>query len=178
MTKREILTSCKVLFTKLVYVISSWFEIKMLSKNTGFYGLKCQLKQKELDTACFRRFSEFQPTREGANKVNLSSFRLKNFFKFVLAWLARQKQNILTPRPCLHSLMQTRLSVNQSARTRLSYFINSYRFSLNMSMIPTPYNIFYRGDRNCRWWLRGSFYSTGVVVHRWSVIVSWKILIH
>ena len=121
MTKREILTSCKVLFTKLVHVISSCFEIKMLSKNTGFSRLKCQLKRKEIDTACFRRFSTFQPTREGANKVNLSTFRLKNIFKFVLAGLARQKQNILTPRPFLHSLMQTRLSVDQIARTILSF---------------------------------------------------------
>ena len=76
----------------------------MLSKNTGFSRLKCQLKRKKIDTACFRRFSTFQPTREGANKVNSSSFRIKNLFKFVLAWLARQKQNILTPRPWLHIL--------------------------------------------------------------------------
>ena len=54
-----------------------------------------------------------------ANKVNLLSFELENFFKFVLAWLARKKQNILTPQPCLHTLMQTLLSANQSAHTIL-----------------------------------------------------------
>ena len=37
----------------------------------------------------------------------------------VLAWLAREKQSILTSQPCLHTLMQTRLSDNQSARTIL-----------------------------------------------------------
>ena len=53
------------------------------------------------------------------NKVNLSSFELKNFFKFVLAWLAREKRNILMSQPCLHTLTQTPLSANQSARTIL-----------------------------------------------------------
>ena len=61
----------------------------------------------------------FQPTKEWVNKVNLSSFEFENFFKFVLAWLARKKQNILTPQPRLHTLMQTLLSANQSARTIL-----------------------------------------------------------
>jgi len=32
-----------------------------------------------------QRFSKFQPTKEWVNKVNLSSFELENFFKFVLA---------------------------------------------------------------------------------------------
>ena len=45
--KREILTSRKVLYTKLnVRVISSCFVIKMLSKK-GFFRLKCQLKRKK-----------------------------------------------------------------------------------------------------------------------------------
>ena len=61
----------------------------------------------------------FQPTKEWVNKVNLSSFELKNFFKFLFAWLAREKQNILTLQPCLHTLMKTLLSANQSARTIL-----------------------------------------------------------
>ena len=47
------------------------------------------------------------------------SFELENFFWFVLAWLAREKQNILTPQPCWHTLMQTLLSANQSAHTIL-----------------------------------------------------------
>ena len=61
----------------------------------------------------------FQPMKEWVNKVNLSSFELENFFKFVLAWLAREKPNNLTPHSCLHTLMQTLLSSNQSARTIL-----------------------------------------------------------
>ena len=61
----------------------------------------------------------FQPTKEWVNKVNLSSFELENFFKFVFAWLAREKPNNLTPQPGLHTLMQTLLSANQSARSIL-----------------------------------------------------------
>ena len=61
----------------------------------------------------------FQATKEWVNKVNLSSFELENFFKFVLVWLAREKPNNLTPQPCLHTPMQTLLSANQSARTIL-----------------------------------------------------------
>ena len=32
----------------------------------------------------------------GINKVNVWSFQLKNVSKFVIAWLAREKQNILS----------------------------------------------------------------------------------
>ena len=66
-----------------------------------------------------QRFSKFQPTEELVNKVNLLSFELVNLFKFVLAWLVRENQNILRPQPCLHTLMQTLLSANQSACTIL-----------------------------------------------------------
>ena len=59
----------------------------------------------------------FQPTKEWVNKVNLRvEFELENVFKAVLAWLAREKPNNLTPQPCLHTLMQTLLSANKSAR--------------------------------------------------------------
>ena len=58
----------------------------------------------------------FQATKELVNKVNLSSFELENLFKFVLAWLAREKPNNLTPQQCLQTLMQALLSGNQSAR--------------------------------------------------------------
>ena len=40
----------------------------------------------------------------------------------MLAWLARKKQNILTSQAFLHTLMQTRLSANQSVLTILVYF--------------------------------------------------------
>ena len=62
-------------------------------------------------------FPSFIRRRIWVNRVNLSSFQLKNLFKFVLAWLPRAQQNILTLKPCLHTLMQTHLSANQSART-------------------------------------------------------------
>ena len=56
---------------------------------------------------------------EWVNKVKLLRFQLKNFFNFVHVWLAREKQNILKSQPCVHTLMQTRLSTNQSACTIL-----------------------------------------------------------
>ena len=119
MIKREILTCHEDLYMKLVRGISSCFAIKMLSKNTGFSHLKYQRKRKKIDTACFRRFSKFQPTRKWVNEVNVSSLQLKKILKSVLGCLVREKQNILTPLPCLHTLMQTRLSANQNARTIL-----------------------------------------------------------
>ena len=65
----------------------------------------------------------------GINKVNVWSFQLKNVSKFVIAWLVREKQNILTPQPCLHTLMQTRLSANQSAHTIL---VNLWRSIISL----------------------------------------------
>ena len=45
---------------------------------------------------------------------------LENRYKQAVSILfSRENQNILTPQPCLHSLMQTLLSANQSARTIL-----------------------------------------------------------
>ena len=120
MIKREILTSHEVLYMKLVRNQFLFCNKDAFQKH-GFSHLKCQLKRKKIDTACFWRFSKFQPTRKWVNKVNVSSFQLKNFVKSVLAWLAREKQNMLTPLPCLHTVMQTRLSANQSARTILVY---------------------------------------------------------
>ena len=61
----------------------------------------------------------FQPTKEWLNKVDLSIFELENFFKFMLAGLAREKPNNLTPQPCLHTVMPTLLSANHCARTIL-----------------------------------------------------------
>ena len=62
---------------------------------------------------------KFQLLREWVNNINLSGFQLKNVFKFVLVWLTCKKQNILTLRPCLHTLIQTDLLSNQSAHTIL-----------------------------------------------------------
>ena len=59
-------------------------------------------------------------TNEEMSKVNFSSFSNQTaFFKFVLALLAHEKQNILMSQLCLHTLVQTRLSANQSVRTIL-----------------------------------------------------------
>ena len=65
----------------------------------------------------------FQPAKEWVDKVNLSSFELENFFKFVLARLAREKPNNLTPQPCLqYSHANTPLGQSERAYY-LSYFI-------------------------------------------------------
>ena len=69
-------------------------------------------------------------TREWVNKINLSSFQKKNFSKFLLGWLAWENQNILTSQPCLHTLMQTRLSANQS---ECMYYV---RYLIKMSKEP------------------------------------------
>ena len=70
----------------------------------------------------------FQPTKEWVNKVNLSSFELENFFKFLLAWLAREKPNNLTPQPCLFTYSHANTALGQSERAYyLSYFIKIFR---------------------------------------------------
>ena len=51
--KRQILTSCEVLYTKVVRVISPCFAKKDAFENTGLSRLKCQLKRKKIDKACF-----------------------------------------------------------------------------------------------------------------------------
>ena len=58
---------------------------------------------------------------EGMGKLSklVDFFQLEIFFKFLLAWFAHGKQNILTSQPCSYTPMQTRLSANQSARTIL-----------------------------------------------------------
>ena len=72
-------------------------------------------------TACLLRLSKFKPTREWINKVNLSSFRLKIFFKFVLVWSARENQNILRHS---HVYIRSNTPLGQSERAYyLSYFI-------------------------------------------------------
>ena len=83
--KREIPTSREILYTKLnVRVISSCFAIKMLS-NKGFFSLKMSalISKKKLAQHVCKDFPSFI-RGEWVNKVNLSSFQLKNILKFVL----------------------------------------------------------------------------------------------
>ena len=66
--KRQIPTCCKVLYTKLVRVISSCFETKMLSKNTGFSRLTCRLnliENKKLTQHVSEDFPSFSRRRSG-----------------------------------------------------------------------------------------------------------------
>ena len=98
-------------------------------------------------TACLLRLSKFKPTREWINKVNLSSFRLKIFFKFVLVWSARENQNILRHS---HVYIRSNTPLGQSERAYyLSYFIKEvsryfpslYRYIVT-SISPTKQTIF------------------------------------
>ena len=63
----------------------------------------------------FERFSMSQTTKEWVNKVNLLSFQLKNFLQISAFVNSARKAKYLD----LHTLGQTRLSANQSARTIL-----------------------------------------------------------
>ena len=65
----------------------------------------------------------FQPTKEWVNKVNLSSFELKNFFRFVLEWLAREKKKHFDV-TTMFTYSQANTPLGQSERAYcLSYFI-------------------------------------------------------
>jgi len=50
----------------------------MLSKTRVFSSQLMSAQVKKIDTACFLRFSKFQPTRKWVNKVNLASFLTQN----------------------------------------------------------------------------------------------------
>ena len=56
MIKREILTKSRSLVHEACSVISSCFAVKMISKNTGFCHLKCQLKRKKIDSMFLKIF--------------------------------------------------------------------------------------------------------------------------
>ena len=60
--KREILTSCKVLYTKFCTCNQFLFCKKDAFQKMDFSCIKCQLEQKKIDTAGLERFSKFQLT--------------------------------------------------------------------------------------------------------------------
>ena len=106
--KTEIFTSCKVLYTKSCTRIKSVLVLqKMLSKIQIFLAYNVSSSKKKNWHSLFVKIFQVSANEGmGLNKVNLLSFELKNFFKFVLVWLAQEKQNILvTSQPCLHTLM-------------------------------------------------------------------------
>ena len=79
----EIHTSHEVLYMKSCSRSQFLFWKKDAFQNTDFSCLKCQLQGKKNHAAGLQIFSKFQLRREWVSKVNLSSFQLKNFFKFV-----------------------------------------------------------------------------------------------
>ena len=83
--KREILTSRKILSTKSCMRNQFLFCKKMLCKIRIFLAQNAGLSKEKLTHLLCNDFSCFKPTKEWVNKVNLSSFELENFFKFVLA---------------------------------------------------------------------------------------------
>ena len=80
--KEKFLQVAKSCTRNLARIINSCFAKKAAFQNTDFSRLKCQLKRKSWHIT-FGKI--FQPTREWVNKVNLSSFQPKNFFKFLLS---------------------------------------------------------------------------------------------
>ena len=123
----KFLLVAKSCMRSLVGVITSCFAKRCFPKY-WFFSHKMSAYAKTKLTLPFGQ-DFFQPTREWVNNVSLSSFQLKNVFKFVLARLACEKQNVVTSQPCLHTLIQTRLSASQSARTILFVLyiiINNY----------------------------------------------------
>ena len=81
--KGKVLPVAKSYTQSLARVISSCFAKRRFPETTDFSPLKCQLKQKKDWHTFF--VTTFQ-LKEWVNKVNLWSFELENFFKFVLAW--------------------------------------------------------------------------------------------
>ena len=64
---------------------------------------------------------------EWVNKVTFWIFQLKNFLKFVLVWLAREEQNILTPQVFTYSHANTFLGQSERARTILDIYKRCYQ---------------------------------------------------
>ena len=120
LNKREILPVAKCCTRSLPRVISSYFAKKTLSKILIFLAQNINLSERKLTLYVCKDFPSFSRLmKEWVNRVNFSSFPLQFFFKFVIALLAREKQNVLTSQPCLHTFMETLLSANQTARTML-----------------------------------------------------------
>ena len=61
------------------------------------------------------------------NKVNLSSFWLKNILKFVHVWLAREERNILTPHMFTYSHASTSLGQSERVCTILVIYERCYQ---------------------------------------------------
>ena len=89
---------------------------KMLEHSQVLYTKSCTGNQ---FLFCKKMVAKFQPRKEWVNKVNLSSFEPNNvFFKFVLVWLERENQNILTSQPCLHACSNANTPLSQSERAQ------------------------------------------------------------
>ena len=74
------------------------------------FFLNCPFKRNKNWYSMFLKISQVQGRRANeASKVNLSSSQLKTGFKFVLVWLARAQQKILTSQQCLHTHANTPL---------------------------------------------------------------------
>ena len=109
-------------------VISPCFAKKMLSKIRFFSRLKCQLKRKKIDTACFYRFSKFQPTRKWVNKVKLSRFSTQNLFQICACEISARKAKHLDV-TTMFTFSHANKPLGQSEHAYyLSYFINCNMF--------------------------------------------------
>ena len=86
-------------------------------QNTVFFSLKMSAKTKLTQLACK---DVPRPTKEWVNKVNLSSFELQNFFKFVLSVIsARKAKHLDVTTMFTYSLANTPLGQSERA-----YYLN------------------------------------------------------
>ena len=88
-----------------------------------FFSLKKSAPAKKIDTACFWRFSEFQPTRKWLNNVNLSRFSTQNLFQIRACVISVRKAKHLDT-TTMFTYSHANMPLGQSEHVYyLSYFI-------------------------------------------------------
>ena len=111
---------------KLLPVAKSCMYTTLVSVISPRFRLKCQLNRKKIHTACFYRFSKFQPTRKWVNKVNLSRFSTQNLFQIRPCVISARKAKHLDV-TTMFTYSHANTPLGQSERAYyLSYFIINF----------------------------------------------------
>ena len=115
----------RVLYTKLIRVISLCFAKKMLSKIRVFSIKMSAQAKKKLTQHGFNDFSKFQPTRKWVNTVNLWSFSTQNLFQIRAYVISAQKAKHLDV-TTMFTYSHANMPLGQSeCAYYLSYFIRA-----------------------------------------------------
>ena len=104
-------------------------------QSTGFTRLKCQLKRKKIDTACFQRFFKFQPTRKWVNKVNLLSFSTQNLFQIRACVISARKAKHLE----VTTLFTYPLANTPLGQSERAYYLSYFRIEGGLQILSSPY---------------------------------------